>query len=601
MMMSLHSVLHLLRTLPGSRFDPHWVIASINTLLVLGAAVAALAFPNLCASWFQKIEQLLGKLARRRRLSVLAVGVLALATRAAVLPIQPIPQPAVHDEFSYLLAADTYAHGRLTNPTHPMWMHFESFYILQKPTYISKYYPGQGLVLAAGQVVAGHPFWGVWLSVGVMCAAVCWMLQGWMPPGWAFLGGLLAVYRLAVFSYWSNTYWGGALAATGGAMLLGALPRLRRNPRVRHAFLLGLGLAVLANSRPYEGFFLGLAVAVVMAVWCFGKKGPRAGTVIRRVVAPLLILLALSGCAMGYYFWRVTGSPFRIPYLVYEETYNPVPYFPWQSMKAVPEYHNQLMKDFYLGWQLHEYQFARQHPGRWEWEKARDLVTFFMGPLLMMPVVALLFAKRWKFFSGLTKPGKARLLLFLCALPLVGIAVAVPFSPHYAAPLTGALFALVVLAMRHLRLWRLGNRPVGLQIVRVIPVFAAAILVLHTSLLLGQRAFSAPSREFTRAPVLAQLQGYSGGQLVVVQYAANHKTDDEWVYNDADIDAAKVVWARDMGACTNEELIRYFKDRRVWLLEADHWPPKLLPYPSTGENAPTSAGVKPYSTAPSGR
>jgi hypothetical protein len=78
---------------------------------------------------------------------------------------------------------------------------------------------------------------------------------------------------------------------------------------------------------------------------------------------------------------------------------------------------------------------------------------------------------------------------------------------------------------------------------------------------------------------LAEPRGHAGRQLAIVRYGPHHDVwYHEWVYNKADIDGAKVVWARDMGPARNKELLDYFRDRHVWLVEADETPPKVVPY-----------------------
>jgi hypothetical protein len=565
-----------------SHLREQWPFA-IETGLVLLAFLIAFLRSDFGNRAFEHVERLSGVLAKKRGLSVIAVILIALIGRGALLVVDPIPAPAVHDEFSYLLLGNTFASGRLTNPAHPMWKHFESFHINQQPTYCSKYPLAQGVFLAFGEAVLGHPWLGVWISAALMCGAICWMLQGWLPAGWALLGGLLAVMRLALFSYWIDSYWGGAAAAIGGCLLLGALARMRRRMRIRDAVWMGAGAAILAISRPYEGLLLCLATAGTLVAWTIRGGAAAWRSLLVRGVIPMLVPLCLTAAFMGFYFQRTTGNAFVSPYELNSRTYmvSPIPFFVWLPLKPAPEYRHPVMSKFYLQYETPLFLRSKSVQGFLRWtvaDRIARLMWFFMGPAL---AVALLAALRT------LRDHRVRPLLWIGLFFAIGQAAQSFFMTHYAAPVTGLLLALILQGFRHLRFWAPGGQPVGRFAVRAIPVICFAMVVVRIVHPPGPLEFNRSRLDLwcctqignlAREAVIAKLEELGGKHLVIVRYGPAHEVHDEWVYNAADIDGANVVFAREMDPASDRALVWYFKDRAVWTLSPDTDPGRLTAY-----------------------
>lgn len=528
-----------------------------------------LLFPCLGRKWFYRFERLLNGVAVKPRQGLLVIALTSLLL-STTLSLIRIPVPYIHDEFAYLLGADTFSHGRITNPPHPLWKHFETIQVIQQPTYTCKYPPAQSFALAVGKRI-GHPIIGVWLSTAFACLAVYWMLLGWMPPRWAFLGGLIVTVHPLMLT-WSHSYWGGAIATSGGAILLGGFRRVVRDLRPHDTVYMGLGIFILANSRPYEGLILVVLTLACLLAWAVSRQGPPAQEFFKKIVLPLALCSLFIGLEIGGYNYAVAGNFLRLPYLVHEDTYGVAPLFVFQKPKPFPAFHHRMLY-VQATWYLHYYQTQLGFSGftRAVLDKLHTLGQGFLwSGFLMVPFLGLWHALRhdrwcWFILSG-------------CVAAVFAMVMATWAFPHYAAPGFAPLVLLIIQSVRQLRLWRWRGKPCGLTLARI--TLLLCILILPATIF---KLFAKEDHPWAdqREQIRLNLTHLPGKHLVIVHYSSNHNPNREWVYNESNIDESKVAWARSMTPELDTELVEYFKDRSIWEIQADDLLPQLTHFPPT--------------------
>ena len=329
----------------------------ILTLIGISAALALVA-PRPLRRALDGGLKLAGWFGRAPRLWVSMVGVVGFLAPFLGAHYVRWPVPSIHDEFAYLLTAETFASGRAAMPTHPFWEHFETYHVIHQPTYAAKYPPGLALPFALGEALFDEPRYGLWLQGGALAAAVAWMLFGWLSPRLAVIGSLLAVGRYTLAGPWVQTFYNGALAGIGGALALGALGRLLRRPadtRVGLGIALGAGFGLLAATRPFEGLVLAVPCAVVLCAWLGRRLRAGQGRATLRVLAPAaaVVVAAIGGILL--YNRAVTGDPLRLPYTEYDHQYSVYPPFLWQAKAPEPEFRHPVLREFALGFQAGDY------------------------------------------------------------------------------------------------------------------------------------------------------------------------------------------------------------------------------------------------------
>ena len=150
-------------------------------------------------------------------------------------------------------------------------------------------------------------------------------------------------------------------------------------------------------------------------------------------------------------------------------------------------------------------------------------------------------------------------------------------AQHYIAAMMGLIYLRFLQALSRLGQWKPSGKPIGFAV--------AAFFLMLIPCQLGWQLFGlwkggeyAPQMALSRDRVIRTLEKQAGRHLVLVRYSADHDVHQEWVYNRADIDAQRIIWAREMGPEQDRPFVQYFPDRSVWMVEPDRSPPQLLPY-----------------------
>jgi hypothetical protein len=495
---------------------------------------------------------------RRRALLIVAVALLPVVIRLLVLPWFPVPAPRVPDEFSHLLVADTLGSGRLANVTHPLWRHFEAAYVLHTPTYASIYPIGQGAVLAAGTLITGHPWGGVLLSIALMSGAVVWMLYGCVPAGWAILGGLISALHFGLAPQWVGSYWGGGFCAFGGALLFGALVRLRSGPSQALGIIAGLGWSIVWLIRPFESLPLFAFEWLVLTAFVIAQRRRW-----RNWLAPLVLLASVQVLAGGVTLLHnqaVTKSALTLPYRYNQHIYGTPQSFFWQEPIAAPDVHVAELVSLFE-WQRNQKEDLDEHPIRQFTRNVRDFASFYVTWWYALPaVMVLLVITEIPVIIGTS--------LIACAV--VAGSLYPFFLPHYVAAYTCVVGFLITRGLMRLSTVSIGRIPAGRFLAGLLIVGGVCSgepfqTVATASATASTNVEPPPLREQLRQRLVA----LGGRHVVFVRYDPGHSFHDEWIYNPATIDDAPIVWCRAMGEAEDAEVVRYYGDRTVWLAAVD--------------------------------
>jgi hypothetical protein len=327
----------------------------------------------------------------------------------------------------------------------------------------------------------------------------------------------------------------------GGALVLGGWVRLMSRSAIAPVplVMLGIGLIILANSRPYEGLVL---VIPLMSILLWRRW---------RILLALLVILLPAAIVMGWYNFRITGHVLRMPFQEYSNQYDVYPKFWFLPKHAQPAYSSEALAGIHT---IYE---------RGDYDALRTIRGLMMISLMRLRTLIAIHARPWILLFplsiGILLPRitdeKIRWIWITVVIFLFGLWAENFFLPHYAAPLSAGMLVLLILGWR--RLWQWSK------------VTAWAVCVGFTiGATLSAAAPVDPGSERTGQIELVENDGslQTGKHLLFVRYTRDHLLHDEWVYNRADIEGSRIIWARSLGKASDALVAKHYSGRSVWIL-----------------------------------
>jgi hypothetical protein len=516
---------------------------------------------------------------------ILALILATILLRVATLPWYPIPAPYVHDEFSNLLGAETFSLGRLTNPPLLFPESFREIHVLSEPTRMMKYQPALSFFLTLGMVIFGNAYWGVVLCMALMVGSSYWAIKAWTntPIGLAAAAFILVLLRAP--HYWMNSYWGAGPIVLASFLMLGAYAHIILHHRFTYSWIAMTGIILAAISRPFEGviLILCLTMGAIFAIVRFERK-----TLIRflkQAAPPFIILGTVYAAFQLYYNYRITGSWWTLPYMLYDALYGVSPVFIFghpkpehfsshYMMQSVQtwEMENYINKSFSIAFVafigvLSEIFMIDRTPFIFI---TTVLLITLLTAAIPLPGYFLIKGYRCKnIYSG------ENTVLYVCCFALTSVFFITSYSlPHYLGP----YFVVFILMICR---WIYGRCQSSLR-----PDIPKSAQISYLSIMLIIAIFPGTTyagfakhwhvREVTRE----KLESITGKDLVFVdqrEEAKDSSLHENWVYNPADFDAAPVLWAWYLSPKENQKVIAHYSDRKIWYI-SPRYEGKLMPY-----------------------